>query len=179
VLAQRGQADPGALAEADHWLTRLLAQAQAAGRQGDEIELLTLQAIRAARANQPDQALAFLEQALTLAEPEGYVRTFVDEGEPLAELLRQAAARGVAPAYVSQLLSAFSPIPSATLAEPLSEREIQVLRLVAAGHSTRQIAERLVISVHTARTHIKTIYRKLDAHSRVQAVHQARELGLL
>ncbi|MBI4671598.1 MAG: helix-turn-helix transcriptional regulator [Chloroflexi bacterium] len=170
------QADPGALAEADQWLSILLAQAQAAGRQGDEIENLVLQALRASRANQPEQALAALEQALTLAEPEGYVRTFIDEGEPLAALLRQAAARGIAPGYVTKLLASFPHPHTPTL---LSEREIQVLKLIAAGDDTGQIAERLVISVHTARTHVKSIYQKLDVHSRVQAIAKARELDLI
>ncbi|MBU1878572.1 MAG: LuxR C-terminal-related transcriptional regulator, partial [Chloroflexi bacterium] len=179
VLIHRDQADPGSLAEAEQWLTGLLMQARADGRQGDEIAMLVLQAIRASRANQPDQALAALEQALTLAEPEGYVRTFIDEGEPLAGLLQQAASRGIMPAYVSRLLGACPHLQAPALAEPLSEREIQILGLIAEGHATRQIAEILVISVHTTRTHIKNIYRKLDVHSRVQATKKAREFGLV
>jgi LuxR family maltose regulon positive regulatory protein len=131
------------LDEAEQWLQRLLAQARADGREGDRIELLVLRALWAARTDRHATALTTLTKALTLAEPEGYVRTFVDEGAPLAELLRQIAARDRAQAYVSSLLHAF---PRETgpsgLVEPLSEREIEVLRLIAEGHTTRHIAER-------------------------------------
>jgi LuxR family maltose regulon positive regulatory protein len=100
-------------------------------------------------------------------------------------LLRQAESRGVAPDYVGQLLAAFGEAafrvaPTAQLLpEPLSERELEILRLVAAGLTTQEIAEELVIAVGTVRTHLKNIYGKLDAHSRVQAVERARALNLL
>jgi LuxR family maltose regulon positive regulatory protein len=151
-----------------------------------------------------------LEQALSLAEPEGYVRIFVDEGAPMVVLLRQAAAQGLAPNYLSKLLAAFpaaeqppsggaepilpeearkeqkaasSPIPSRALApaliEPLSERELEVLRLVAAGSSNQEIARELVLSVGTVKKHLNNIFGKLNASSRTQAVALARELNLL
>ena len=136
--------------------------------------------------------MAALERALTIAEPEGYVRTFVDEGAPMAALLRRAATRGVAPAYVSKLLDALdaqAPMrrgptgpasPTAQpLEEPLSEREREVLRLVAAGLSNRAIADELVLATGTVKKHINNIFTKLNVRSRTQAVAQARELGLL
>jgi LuxR family maltose regulon positive regulatory protein len=120
-----------------------------------------------------------------LAEPEGYIRIFVDEGEPMLALLHQAASRGVAPDYLEKLLAVFgttaqvSSPPAAALLEPLSEREREILRLIAAGLSTKEIANELVIVVGTVRNHIKHIYSKLDAHSRLQVVERARTLNLL
>ena len=134
--------------------------------------------------------MAALERALTMAEPEGYVRTFVDEGAPMAALLRRAASRGVAPAYVSKLLDALdaeaqmrrgsTALASPTaqpLEEPLSERE--VLRRIAAGLSNRDIAQDLVLATGTVKKHTNNIFTKLGVRSRTQAVAQARELGLL
>jgi LuxR family maltose regulon positive regulatory protein len=123
---------------------------------------------------------------LSLAEPEGYVRIFVDEGEPMAELLRHAASRGIAPTYVAKLLAAFeveglavSPSNLQPLIEPLSERELEVLRLLTTHLSSTEIADELVISVNTVRSHIKSIYSKLNVHSRMDAVQRAKELELL
>jgi LuxR family maltose regulon positive regulatory protein len=130
-------------------------------------------------------AMDALEWALTLAEPEGYVRVFVDEGEPMARLLRQAASRGIAPEYVSKLLSAFDKseacthVPPQPLIDPLSERELEVLWLLRTSLSSVEIAEELAISVHTVRSHIKHIYDKLNVHGRMEAVHQAGALKLL
>ncbi len=126
-----------------------------------------------------------LTRAFELAEPQGYVRIFVDEGEPMLALLHLAGSRGVAPDYLDKLLAAFGTTaqvssPLATvLIDPLSEREREILRLIAAGLSTDEIAEELVIVVGTVRNHIKHIYSKLDAHSRLQAVERARTLNLL
>jgi LuxR family maltose regulon positive regulatory protein len=142
------------------------------------------------------QAMDALERALSLAEPGGYVRMFVDAGEPVGELLRQAAARGIAVEYANRLLAALqgetkderrkmdadsSPVtrPSSSLVEPLSEREIEVLRLLTTSLSSTEIAEELVISVNTVRSHIKSIYGKLDVHSRYKALARAKELNLL
>jgi LuxR family maltose regulon positive regulatory protein len=127
---------------------------------------------------------------LGLAEPEGFVRTFVDEGAPMARLLRRALAQGIAPSYVTKLMAAFGesaqPAPPAgqalddqPLIEPLTERELEVLRLIASGLSNREIAEDLVVAVSTVKSHINHIYGKLDAKSRIQAVAKARKLGLL
>jgi LuxR family maltose regulon positive regulatory protein len=129
-----------------------------------------------------------LERALTLAEPGGLCRIFVDEGPPMARLLDQAVTRGTAVEYARRLLAAFpvaasqiSPRPAAgaELLEPLSDRELEVLRLIAEGHTNREIASRLYLSLNTIKAHTRNIYGKLDAHSRTQAVARARALGVL
>jgi LuxR family maltose regulon positive regulatory protein len=136
-----------------------------------------------------------LAAALTLAEPEGYVRTFVDEGLPMAELLtavlearrreRADSRSRVSARYLRKLLAALERDASgagsktAALCEPLSERELEVLQLIAAGKTNRRISSELFVSVGTVKTHINNVYRKLDAHSRTQAVARARELKLL
>jgi LuxR family maltose regulon positive regulatory protein len=137
------------------------------------------------------RALSTLARALRLAEPEGYVRTFVDEGAPMARLLYQAADRGIAPEYVGRLLAAFeleegehavqeaSQPPAGTMVEPLTDREIEVLELVAEGLTNREVAQRLVLSVSTVKVHTYNIYTKLDVHNRTQAVSKARALGIL
>ena len=176
--------------EALNLLASLLQAAQAAGRTAHVIKVRVLQALAFQVQGNDGQALPALGHALSLAEPEGYVRTFVDEGEPMARLLRQALAEGVAPSYVSKLLAAFGesarPAPPATqaldaqpLVEPLTERELEVLRLIAAGLSNAEIARELVIAVSTVKSHINHIYGKLDVRSRVQAVAKAQALDLL
>ena len=175
----------GELTEAIQLLRRLLQLAESTALTGKVIEVLVLQALSfQAQANLPQSMLA-LTRALELAAPQGYVRIFLDEGEPMLALLHQAASRGVALDYLDKLLAAFgttaqapSPLP-AVLLDPLSEREREILRLIAAGLSTNEIADELVITVGTVRNHIKHIYSKLDAHSRLQLVERARSLNLL
>jgi LuxR family transcriptional regulator, maltose regulon positive regulatory protein len=136
------------------------------------------------------KALAALEQALTLAEPEGYVRIFIDEGAPMAQLLSEAAAHGIMPHYVGKLLAAFDPeeqkrgdesfLPRAQpLIEPLSQRELEVLQLIAQGLSNREIRERLFLALSTIKGHNRIIFSKLQVQRRTEAVARARELGLL
>ncbi len=178
--------------EAVGWLARLREAAEAGGRTGRVIEILSLQALAYQARGDRTQTMAALERALLLAEPEGYVRTFVDEGAPMAALLRRAASRGVAPAYVSKLLDALdaeAPMrrgptgPASPLAQPLedhlSERELEVLRLIAAGLSNRDIAQELVLTTGTVKKHINNIFTKLNVRSRTQAVSQASEINLL
>ena len=135
-------------------------------------------------------ALAPLERALTLAEPEGYVRVFVDEGAPMAGLLEAAAKRGIAPGYAGQLRAALGEgghggsTTTAThsrgaLVEPLSERELDVLRLLGSDLDGPEIARQLVVSLNTVRTHTKNIYSKLGVNNRRAAVRRAAELDLL
>jgi LuxR family maltose regulon positive regulatory protein len=132
-----------------------------------------------------DAARAALSGAVVLAEPEGYVRPFVDEGAPMAALL--SAVRGSASAaYLDRLLAAFPSngsapraAPTAALAEPPSTRELDVLRLLAAGRSNSDIAHELVLERSTVKTHLIHLYGKLGVHSRTQAVARARELQLL
>jgi LuxR family maltose regulon positive regulatory protein len=171
-------------------LVRLLQAAETDGRTGPVIEILILQALARQALGDMDQALSTIEGALGLAEPAGYVRLFIDESRLMAELLRQAASRGIAIDYVGKLLAAFSlegperpPTPlllhSPALVEPLSERELEVLRLIAKGLTNQAIAETLVVALGTVKAHTASIYGKLEVHSRTQAVARARELDLL
>ncbi|MDY6875407.1 MAG: LuxR C-terminal-related transcriptional regulator [Chloroflexota bacterium] len=180
VLIAQGM--PG---EALRLLARLLEAAQTAGRTGSVIEILALQALAFQAQSDLERALSALEQALSLAEPEGFVRIFLDLGEPMVRLLRRALSQGIAPNYVARLLAAFGEEVELTspamesLIEPLSERELEVLRLIAAGLSNPEIAEELVIAVSTVKSHTNHIYGKLGVKNRTQAVARARELDLL
>jgi len=166
-------------------LRQLIDGAVARGRKGVEIEALALQALARGAAGDRMGALTSLERALRLAEPEGYVRLFADLGLPMARLLQEAHARKVMPEYVGNLLEAFTSDvmleegASAALPEPLSEREQEVLGLIAAGLTNREISEKLFISIETVKKHSGSIYAKLDVAHRTQAVARARELHIL
>jgi LuxR family maltose regulon positive regulatory protein len=169
--------------DATRLLERLLRAAEEGQRRGSIIEILVLQALaRQARGDVP-AALASLQRALTLAEPEGYVRIFVDEAPPMASLLRAAAKLRIAPRYVRRLLAAVNQTEDSTpvtqgLIEPLSERELDVLRLLGTDLDGPEIARELVVSLNTVRTHTKNIYAKLGVNNRRAAVRRARELDL-
>jgi LuxR family maltose regulon positive regulatory protein len=131
-------------------------------------------------------ALKAFSRALAQAEPGGYIRLFVDEGEPMKRLLLQAVSRGIAVEYASELLTVMQAsegmvfgAASSSPVEQLSQRELEILRLLKSSLSSPEIAEKLYISVGTVRTHIKNIYRKLDVNRRTEAVERARELGLI
>jgi LuxR family maltose regulon positive regulatory protein len=179
-------------------LDRLITSAEGAERNGELISYLSLQAVAHHIRDRTDTALTTLSRALALGELEGYVRTFVDLGPPMREFLQVAARQGVAPDYVSRLLAAFPgvepsfpPSPAAgqerreigdlvlIKPEPLSDREKQILRLIAAGLSDREIAEELYLSVNTIKWHNRQIYDKLGVSRRGQAVARAQELGIL
>jgi LuxR family maltose regulon positive regulatory protein len=192
VLIARYKSDrvERAIHEAMGLLERLLNAAEDGERTGSVIEILVLQALaHQAQANIPC-ALDPLERALTLAEPEGYVRILVDEGEPMRDLLRHAAAGGIGGSYTWRLLSAFdeparplsapsSPVAAAELVEPLTAREIEILRLIAAGMKNQEIANQLFISLHTVKRLIANAYGKLGVSHRTEAVAKATELRLL
>jgi LuxR family maltose regulon positive regulatory protein len=155
---------------------------------GSVLEILVLHALALeVQGNRPG-ALSTLRRALALAEPEGYIRLFVDEGPPMFALLRHAHARGIASDYIATLLAAFgeqqaptlplSPRPGSLL-EPLTEREVEVLRLVARGLTDAQVAETLVISPRTVNAHLRSIYSKLNITSRNAATHFAIEHHLI
>ncbi len=174
--------------QATAFLQGLYARAARAEAYGLMIGILVHQAL-AAGSN--EQALAFLSEALELGEPRGYIRTFVDEGKLLKPLLEKALSRGITPDYTRKLLDIIETeehqrldrqgevgAPAAAPAV-LSGREMEVLRLVAAGLSNRRIAERLVVSPGTVKVHVYNIMEKLGAQSRTQAVARARELKLI
>jgi LuxR family maltose regulon positive regulatory protein len=169
--------------DATRFLERLLLRADEGGRTGHVIEILVLQALAHQALGDIPAALACLEQALTLAEPEGYVRVFIDEGPPMASLLRAAARQGTTRNYARRLLAAVSetgpdsPVRQA-LIDPLSERELEVLRLLGTELDGPAIARELMVSLNTVRTHTKNIYAKLAVTSRRAAVRRAAELGL-
>ena len=174
----------GAIHEATGLLKRLLQAAEEGLRTGSVIEMLVLQALAREAQGDIPPALASLERALALAEPEGYVRVFVDEGQPMAALLREAAKHGIAPNYVSRLRAAFSRAEDGTsiaqlLPEPLSKRELEVLRLLGSELTGPEIARGLFVSLNTLRTHIKNIFNKLGVNNRRAAIRRAEELDLL
>jgi len=164
---------------------RLLQRAEAAKRMGQVIEVLALQALAFHGKADMDQALAALGRALLLAQSEGYVRTFLDEGIPMAKLLHQARAHRIQAGYAAELLDAMGEAVSATqapaqiLIEPLTVRELEVMRLIEAGSTNQDIADKLVISIPTVKRHISNIYAKLGAKSRTQAVSLGRELKIV
>ncbi len=134
--------------------------------------------------------MQLLGDALALAEPGGFIRLFVDEGQPMAQLLSEASARGMMPDYVGKLLAAFaaeeqkgevapSLPPAQSLIEPLSQRELEVLQLIAQGRSNREISEHLFLALDTVKGHNQKIFGKLQVQRRTEAVARARELGLL
>jgi len=186
VLIAQGETDgaTGAVHDAVGLLERLLLAAVEGGRMGSAIEILALQARAHKELRDTTSALAALQRALFLAEPEGYVRVFVSEGPPMARLLKEAVSRGVEPDSARRLLAAFASagpgsVPAPAVKELLSDREVEVLRHIAAGLTNREIAERLYLSLFTVKAHARSIYDKLDAHSRTQAVARATELGIL
>jgi LuxR family maltose regulon positive regulatory protein len=166
-------------------LDHALQAAEQVGRLGNAIQILVVKALTHRARGDPDRALIDLEKALELAEPEGYFRVFMDEGKPILRLLARTAARNPASGYIQKLLEglggpvAIEPIASPQLIEPLTTRELQVLRLIADGATNQEIANELVLSIYTVKKHISNIYGKLGVDNRVQAVARARHLGLL
>jgi LuxR family maltose regulon positive regulatory protein len=187
----------GRLEEATSFLPRLLEVAEVGGRTTRAIEILMLQALAYQASGDTTKAMLPLKRALTLAEPEGFLRIFVDEGPPMARLLYEALSRGITPDYVRRLLAAFplarsepaakpektapssTEVPKSELIEPLSERELEVLQFIAEGLTNREIAARLFLSVNTVKVHSRNIYGKLGAHNRTEAAAKAQALGIL
>jgi len=175
-------------------LDRLLEGARSMGRQGDETRYLVLFTLAHHALNDMPAALGTLSQALTMAEPQGYVRLFVDEGKPMLELLEilKGQSSAVIRKYVEKLLAVFEKmsdnesrtikagrLSSSSLVDPLSERELEVLRLMAAGLKYKEVADQLFISVNTVRHHTRNVYSKLNVNNRAQAIARGKELDLL
>jgi len=198
VTLVRGLIDTKEFSAALSWIDRLAAFAHDTGRTRSEVDILVLRVMALQQQGEARAARTALVRALTLAAPMGYASIFVEEGAPMAALLREAHARGIAPSYVEKLLAAFperlearglrladaaqaSSLKPQTseLVEPLTPRELEVLRLLAAGASNGAIAEALVISIGTAKKHVNNILAKIDVRSRTQAAIWAREHGLL
>jgi LuxR family maltose regulon positive regulatory protein len=191
VYIAQGRDDPSAsfLQEISHMLDRRLQDAEAKARRSSVLELLLLQALLLAAQGERGAVFSALSRALSLAEPEGYVRLFVDEGVPMRDLLRQVLSRGITPHYVATLLAAFgepveeaearSPSPAGALIEPLTKREREVLQLLAEGASNREIAQRLIVSTGTVKKYVYNICGKLGVQSRMQALVRARAMHLV
>ncbi len=188
ALYQNDYADR-TIQEAKGLLGRLLKAAEERRGKGSVVEILVLQAIAYHAQGDLPAALEPLKKALTLAEPEGYIRMFVDEGSPMAQLLLEAAARGIVPGYAGKLLAAFesmklksadkpNPLSTQFLVEPLSERELEVLKLLRSDFSGPEIAQQLSVSINTFRTHTKNIFIKLGVNDRLAAIRRAEELNL-
>ncbi|HEX8343705.1 MAG TPA: LuxR C-terminal-related transcriptional regulator [Actinoplanes sp.] len=170
--------------EATALLGRLLSAADQAGRTTNVIEILVLQALAHHTRDDPGAAVTVLRRALTLAEPEGYVRIFADEGPPMASLLRATSKQGIASDHARRLLAAIDRTEDSTpvrqgLVEPLSDRELEVLRLLGTDLGGPDIARHLVVSLNTVRTHTRNIYAKLGVNNRRAAVRRGEELQLL
>ncbi len=192
ILIASHQNDPlaGSIHQAFALLERLLQAAEAGGRMGSVIEILVVQALASQEQGNISQALASLERALALAEPEGYVRIFVDEGEPMRSVIEKLPPGHdkIFPGYVDKLLAAFArptavPQPrtnnlQSIMIEPLSERELEVLRLLGTELSGPEIASKLIVSLNTLRTHTKNIFNKLGVNNRRAAVRRAEELNM-
>jgi LuxR family transcriptional regulator, maltose regulon positive regulatory protein len=184
IAHHRAEPDAGDIADVLALLNRLLAAAQSGGRAASVIEVLMLQAAAHDACGNSLPALAALRHAVTLAQPEGYVRLFTDEGAPMAALLKVLRKRPAAPTYVNRLIASTTTLAARTalhqqLVEPLSERELDVLRLLGGDLGGPDIARQLSVSLNTLRTHTKNIYAKLGVASRRAAVRQARELNLI
>ena len=174
-------------------LEPLRRQAEAKGWADERLRIMVLQAVALEAHGEKEEAAQLLADALALAEPGGFIRIFVDEGLPMARLMSEAAAQGIMPGYTARLLAAFEaeaqkskprshlpPAPTAqSLTEPLSQRELEVLRLIAQGLSNREISERLFLALDTVKGHNRRIFGKLLVQRRTEAVAKARSLDIL
>ena len=166
-------------------------QVEAKGWRDERLKVMVLQSVALQAHSEQDKAVQLLLDALALAEPGGFIRLFIDEGRPMAQLLSKASAHGMMPDYIARLLAAFKaeeqksaetsshPLPIQPLIEPLSQRELEVLQLIAQGFSNQEISERLFLALDTVKGHNRKIFGKLQVERRTEAVARARELGLL
>jgi LuxR family maltose regulon positive regulatory protein len=179
VLIARGQLD-----DAKALLERLLVLSEKTGAVQYKIRTLGRKSLVFHKMGDADEAITTLESALALAAPEGYLRSFIDQGDDMAELVYQASTQGIYPGFCKQILDGFPVISafekaSKGLVESLSSREVEVLSHIAEGFTNQEIAQELVLSLHTVKTHARNIYSKLGVKNRTEAVSKARLLGLL
>jgi LuxR family maltose regulon positive regulatory protein len=164
-------------------------QMEAQGLKDERLKAMILLSVAHHAHGTQEQALSVLKEALALAEQGGFIRIFVDEGALMADLLSKAAAQGILPSYIHKLLMAFEAedksedksigVPAPPLIEPLSERELEILQLIAQGLSNREIGKRLFLALNTVKGHNRRIFNKLQVQRRTEAVARARELKLL
>ena len=179
VLIARGELD-----DAQALLERLLKLSEQSGGTQYEMRILGRMSLVLHKIGDTIAAIASLERALGLAAPEGYLRTFIDQGDGMVKLVYQASLRGIFPRFCKQILDGFSATaavdqPSQDLVEPLSKRETEVLALIAEGRTNQEIAQELVLSLYTVKSHARHIFSKLGVKNRTEAVAKARLLGLL
>ena len=173
------------LVESEILLNRLLDLVECSDAAARIIDLLAMHAVIFFENGNLDDALVVLNQALDLAAPEGFVRKFLNLGEPMAQLLYQAALKGIRPEFCNQILGQFSTTlktgvsPHDEQFGQLSDREIEVLKFIAQGSTNQEIAQELILSLHTVKSHARNIYSKLGVKNRTEAVARARLLGLL
>jgi LuxR family maltose regulon positive regulatory protein len=196
LMIEQGSLERENISQSLKLLERLLEMNESAGAINSLLEILLLRARGLAAIGDETGARETLEQALLLAQPERYMRTFIDEGDVIGGLLLKIKANGISQAYLNELISAQelgsssfvsraqqrlddTGVYELLLVEPLSERELQVLRLMDSELSSPEIADELIIAVSTVRSHIKNIYSKLGVHSRYEAVEKARQMNLI
>ncbi len=171
-------------------LQPLRQQMEAKGWHDERLKIMIVQALVLQAQGETDAAVQLLGEALALAEPNGFIRIFVDEGLPMAQLLSETAVRGIMPSYCEKLLAVFateghpvetetSPAPAQSLVDPLTKREMEILSLIATGLKNKEIAATLFVSVNTVHYHTKNLYSKLGVNSRTQAITRAKALNLL
>jgi LuxR family maltose regulon positive regulatory protein len=175
----------GQLSDAEVLLDRLLKVVEETGAVEYEIRTLGRRAMILQKQGDEDAAITVLTRALALAAPEGYMRTIIDQGEPMAQLIYQASLRGIHPSFCNQLLDGFSisvapdKVRQDDLVEPLSNREVEILTHIAEGYTNQEIAQNLHLSLYTVKSHARNIYSKLGVKNRTEASAKARLLGIL
>ena len=150
----------------------------------EQLKVMLLQAIAIFEQGEKDRAVRLMDKVLTLTEPEGFIRIFVEQGMPMCKLLSETALQGITPNYISQLMSAFKGEKKEheeiqCLIDPLSQREIEVLKLIAQGFSNHEIGEKLFLALDTVKGHNRRIFSKLDVKNRTMAIAKARSLAIL
>ncbi|WGV62520.1 LuxR C-terminal-related transcriptional regulator [Brevibacillus brevis] len=160
-------------------LEPLLVQAEAKQIEDERLKIMLLQAVALHLQGDQAKAAQIMKDVLVIAEPGGFIRTFVDEGSPMKRILHDATVHRTMPRYIEKLLAEFESHHADSLIEPLSERELEILQLIEKGLSNRDIAQQLFLALSTVKGHNRNIFDKLQVQRRTEAVARARQLGLL